>query len=45
MCVVLDAACDRTSEQIATAIERLLDHEDPALQDSDVVTPSPEMLW
>ena len=35
---VLDAVYDRTSEQIATAIERLLDHKDFALQDSDVVT-------
>ena len=34
---VLDAVYDRTSEQIATAIERLLDHTDLALENADVV--------
>jgi predicted nucleic-acid-binding protein len=34
---VLDARYERTAEQIATAIEMLLNHRDLALQDADVV--------
>jgi predicted nucleic-acid-binding protein len=41
---VLDAVYDRTSEQIATAIECLLDHKDLALQDPDVVTATLEQF-
>jgi predicted nucleic-acid-binding protein len=41
---VLDAVYDRTSEQIAAAIERLLDHKDLALQDPDVVTAALEQF-
>jgi predicted nucleic-acid-binding protein len=34
---VLDAVYERTAEQIATAIDMLLDHQHLAVQDSDVV--------
>jgi predicted nucleic-acid-binding protein len=34
---VLDAVYDRTGEQIATAVDMLLNHADLTLQDSDVV--------
>lgn len=34
---VLDAVYDRTAEQIAAALQVLLDHRDLALQDADVV--------
>jgi predicted nucleic-acid-binding protein len=34
---VLDAVYDRSAEQIATAIEMLLNHKDLTLQDGDVV--------
>jgi predicted nucleic-acid-binding protein len=34
---VLDAVYDRTAEQIATAVDMLLNHADLTLQDSDVV--------
>ncbi len=34
---VLDAAYDRTPEQIATAAEMLLDHKNLSIQDADVV--------
>ena len=35
---VLDAVYNRTSEQIATALEMMLRHEHLVLQDADVVT-------
>jgi len=35
---VLDAVYDRTRDQIAVAVEMLLQHRDLTLQDSDVVT-------
>jgi len=35
---VLDAVYERSAEQIATAIDMLLNHKDLTLQDSDVVT-------
>lgn len=35
---VLDAAYERTTEQIATAIDMLLNHEHLAMQDADAVT-------
>jgi predicted nucleic-acid-binding protein len=34
---VLDAVYDRTAQQIALAVEMLLNHQDLAIQDSDVV--------
>lgn len=34
---VLDAVYDRTAQQIALAVEMLLNHKDLAIQDSDVV--------
>jgi predicted nucleic-acid-binding protein len=34
---VLDAVYDRTAEQIATAIDMLLNHKDLTIQDADVV--------
>jgi predicted nucleic-acid-binding protein len=34
---VLDAVYERTAEQIATAVEMLLNHKDLTLQDADVV--------
>jgi predicted nucleic-acid-binding protein len=34
---VLDAVYERTAEQIATAIDMLLDHQHLAMQDADVV--------
>jgi predicted nucleic-acid-binding protein len=35
---VLDAVCDRTAEQIATAVDMLLNHKDLTIQDAEVVT-------
>jgi len=35
---VLDAVYDRTAEQIATAVEMLLNHKDLTIQDAEVVT-------
>ena len=35
---VLDAVYERTAQQIATAIEMLLNHKDLTIQDADVVT-------
>ncbi len=35
---VLDAAYDRTAEQIATAVDMLLNHKDLTVQDAEVVT-------
>lgn len=35
---VLDALYGRTAEQIASAVDMLLNHKDPTLQDSDAVT-------
>jgi predicted nucleic-acid-binding protein len=35
---VLDAVYDRSAEQIATAVDMLLNHEHLTVQDSDVVT-------
>jgi predicted nucleic-acid-binding protein len=35
---VLDAVYDRTPEQIATAVDMLLNHKDITIQDADVVT-------
>jgi predicted nucleic-acid-binding protein len=41
---VLDAVYERTSEQIATAIDMLLNHETLTLQDADVVTSALEQF-
>jgi len=35
---VLDAVYDRTPEQIATAVDMLLNHKDLTIQDAEVVT-------
>jgi predicted nucleic-acid-binding protein len=35
---VLDAVYDRTAEQIATAVDMLLNHKDLTIQEADVVT-------
>jgi predicted nucleic-acid-binding protein len=35
---VLDAVCERTAEQVATAVDMLLNHKDLTIQDSDVVS-------
>jgi predicted nucleic-acid-binding protein len=41
---VLDAVYERSAEQIATAIEMLLNHKDLTLQDADVVTSAVEQF-
>lgn len=41
---VLDAVYERTSEQIATAVDMLLNHEALTLQDADVVTSALEQF-
>lgn len=35
---VLDAVHERTAQQIGTAVDMLLNHKDPTLQDAEVVT-------
>jgi len=35
---VLDAVYDRTAEQVGTAVEMLLNHKEPTLQDAEMVT-------
>jgi predicted nucleic-acid-binding protein len=35
---LLDAVYDRTAEQVATAVEMLLNHKDLTIEDADVVT-------
>ena len=41
---VLDAVYERTTEQIATAVDMLLSHKDLTLQDSDVVASALEQF-
>ena len=41
---VLDASYERTPEQIATAVEMLLNHKDLSLQDADVVLSALELF-
>lgn len=41
---VLDAVYERTAEQIATAVDMLLNHESLTLQDADVVTSALEQF-
>jgi predicted nucleic-acid-binding protein len=41
---VLDAVYERTSEQIATAVDMLLNHQTLTLQDADVVTSALEQF-
>jgi predicted nucleic-acid-binding protein len=41
---VLDAVYERSAEQLATAIEMLLNHKDLTLQDSDVVSSALEQF-
>jgi predicted nucleic-acid-binding protein len=41
---VLDAVYERTAEQIATAVDMLLNHETLTLQDADVVTSALEQF-
>jgi predicted nucleic-acid-binding protein len=41
---VLDAVYERSAEQVATAIEMLLNHNDLTLQDADVVTAALEQF-
>jgi predicted nucleic-acid-binding protein len=41
---VLDAVHDRTAEQVATAVDMLLNHKDLTIQDADVVSNALEHL-